>query len=425
MKVLIVGLGGVTRTFRHWPERVLALALARRGHVVRAIGTHDPQRPALAARAEQIDGVDVTRVRPAYWPNPELARALRQKPYPDVVHLMHPRNVLASQTMAWAQQHGIPTVYTWLGPFHDAYLTPDRERPFEAAPTPGRLLFDREMLLWRLLGLPLPRAMRDALRNYRLHWPLRAADVLLPCSVFEAQMMRQFGLTQPQEVVPLWVDVPFIRSVPVQPPPYDMPRPWLLFVGQLTPRKGYDLAVRALPAIAAHYPQVSLLVVSGINLAQREQLLALARRNGVEQHIHLLGYLPDEDLINLYRASDALLFPTRYEGFGLPLLEAMAAECPPIATDIPVVREIIRNGANGLLVPYNDAAALARAALLLLGQPHVQEHLRAGGRATLDTRYREDQLVSTIEATYRQVIVASATRQTTNGRTLLWAKSRD
>jgi len=425
MRVLIVGLGGVTRTFRHWPERVLALALARRGHVVHAIGTHDPQRPALAARSEQIDGVDVTRVRPGYWPNPDMTRALRQQPLPDIVHLMHPRNVLAAQTMAWAQRHGIPSVYTWLGPFHDAYLTPDRERPFEATATPGRLLFDREMLLWRLLAQPLPRAIRDTLRNYRLHWPLRAADALLPCSVFEAQMMRHFGLTQPQEVVPLWVDVPFIRSVPQQPPALNMPRPWLLFVGQLTPRKGYDLVVRALPTIVKQYPDVSLLVVSGINLAQREQLHALARRSGVERHIHLLGYLTDEELINLYRASDALLFPTRYEGFGLPLLEAMAAECPLIATDIPVVREIVRDGANGLLVRYNDATALARAALLLLGQPQARAHLVAGGRATLDTRYNEERLIASVEGVYRRVILARATQQANNGRTLLWARSRD
>jgi glycosyltransferase involved in cell wall biosynthesis len=398
--VLIVGLGGVTRTFRHWPERVLALALARRGHSVCAIGTHDPQRPALAARAEQIDGVDVVRVRAAYWPNLELARALQQTPRPDIVHLMHPRNVLAAQTTAWASRRGIPTVYTWLGPFHDEYLTPDRERPLEVPPTFQRPLFTRRALLRRLSERLQPRSMRDTVRNYRLHWPLRAAAALAPCSAFEADIMRRFGLPQPQTVVPLWIDAPFIQGVPTCPPDITVPRPWLLFVGQLTPRKGYDIVVRALPAIVRHYPQVSLLVVSGINQAQRERLMELARQHGVEQHIHLLGYLSDEELINLYRSSDALLFPTRYEGFGLPLLEAMAAACPLIASDIPVVREIVRDGENGLLVPYNDPVALARAALLLLGQPDLQARLVAGGQHTLVTRYAETELVDRIEALY-------------------------
>jgi glycosyltransferase involved in cell wall biosynthesis len=407
LHVLIVGLGGVTQTFRHWPERVLALALARRGHTVRAIGTHDPQRPALAARHETIDGVQVQRVRAGYWPNRELAHALRSGPRPDVIHLMHPRNVLAAQTSAWAQRQSIPTVYTWLGPFHDAYLAPDRERPFEVAPTYQRVLFTRGALLRRMLADPRPRQLRDALRNYRLHWPLRAAAALVPCSQFEADSMRALGMPQPQTVVPLWIDLPFIQTTPTVPPALDVatvPRPWLLFVGQLTPRKGYDLVVGALPQIAAHYPDVSLLIVSGINQAQRAHLSALARAAGVERHIHLLGYQSDAALINLYRASDALLFPTRYEGFGLPLLEAMAAQCPPIASDIPVVREIIQHGHNGLLVPYNDAAALARAALLLLGQPRLRAHLLAGGQATLAERYQESALVADIERVYAQVL---------------------
>ncbi|MBK9713067.1 MAG: glycosyltransferase family 4 protein [Kouleothrix sp.] len=402
MNVLIVGLGGVTQSFRHWPERVLALALARRGHAVWAIGTHDPSRPALAARREVVEGVQVVRVRSGYWPNRELARALSAGPRPDIIHLMHPRNVLAAQTTAWARRRGIPTVYTWLGPFHDHYLAPNRERPFDAQPTYERLIFSR----WKLLRrLPIERRPRDLLRNYRLHWPLRAAAALAPCSEFEATIMRRLGMTQPQRVIPLWIDAPAIRETPLRPPRLDLPRPWLLFVGQLTPRKGYDLAVRALPEIIAAHPNASLLIVSGINQAQREQLVELARSAGVERHVHVLGsYLPDDELVNLYRASDALLFPTRYEGFGLPLLEAMAADCPLVTTDIPVVREIVRDGENGLLAAPDDPSALARAALRLLGDGGLRERLIAGGRVTLRERYAEEALVGQIEALYRDVL---------------------
>jgi glycosyltransferase involved in cell wall biosynthesis len=401
VNILIVGLGGVTHTFRHWPERVLALALQRRGHTVWAIGTHDRRRPALATRHEVIDGVEVFRVKSAYWPNRELARALAQGPRPDVVHLLHPRNVLAAQTTRWAQQHDIPTVYTWLGPFHDEYATPDRERPYDVAPTWERLAFTRKTMLRQLL---LEHRPRDVLRNYRLHWPLKAATALIPCSSFEATIMRRFGLTQPQVVVPLWLDLPFIQATPLQPPSLEHPRPWILFVGQLTTRKGYDLAIQALPSIVAAYPTASLLIVSGINQAQRTHTLHLARQSGVENHVHILGYLSDEELINLYRASDALLFPTRFEGFGLPLLEAMAAQCPVITTNIPVVNEIVRDGENGLLVPYNDANALAQAVLRLTGNPALRTRLIEGGKTTLHTRYNEETLIRQIEHMYRQCI---------------------
>jgi glycogen synthase len=400
-RVLIVGLGGVTRTFRHWPERVLALALARRGHQVRAIGTHAPDRPALSTHHETIEGVEVVRVRSAYWPNRELARALNAGPRPDVIHLMHPRNVLAAQTTVWAQQHHIPTVYTWLGPFHDEYATPDREHPFEVEPTYERLALTRRAMLWRLLHEHRPR---DVLRNYRLHWPLRAAAALAPCSAFEADVMRQFGLEQPMATVPLWIDAPFIHAVPYQAPALTLPRPWLLFVGQLTPRKGYDLAIRALPQIVAAFPETSLLIVSGINQARREHTLTLARAMGVEHHVHILGYLSDEDLINLYRASDALLFPTRYEGFGLPLLEAMAAECPIITSNIPVVCEIVQHENNGILIPYGNVDALAQAAIRLVQDETLRERVVAGGRATLRERYDEAHLVAQIEALYEVVV---------------------
>ncbi len=398
MNILIVGLGGVTRTFRHWPERVVALALRQRGHTVWAIGTHDPRRPALATRHEQIDGVDVVRVASAYWPNLRLSWALRRIPRPDVIHLYHPRNVLAAQTTAWALRHRIPTVYTWLGPFHDAYATPDRERPYEVAPTFERLAFTRRAALRQLL---LERRPRDVLRNYRLHWPLRAATALAPCSHFEAEVMRRFGLAQPQAVVPLWIDRPFIQGVAPRPPDDAYPRPWILFVGQMTPRKGYDLALRALPAVVDAYPQASLLIVSGLNQAQREHMLDLARQLGVAQHVHMLGYLSDDDLVNLYRACDAFLFPTRFEGFGLPLLEAMAAGCPPITTDIPVVNEIVQDGDNGLLVPYGDVESLARATMRLLGDARLRQRLREGGQRTLDLRYDEGALVARLEALYR------------------------
>ncbi|NJP07164.1 MAG: glycosyltransferase family 4 protein [Chloroflexaceae bacterium] len=300
---------------------------------------------------------------------------------------------------AWAKRQRIPTVYTWLGPFHDHYLTPDRDHPFEVTATYHRLIFERRQLWQRLL---LERRPRDILRNYRLHWPLRAAVLLLPCSQFEADIMRQMGMTQPQVVVPLWVDVPWIEQMAHEPPVLDLPRPWLLFVGQLTRRKGYDLAIQALAEVLAVLPQASLLIVSGLNEAQREDGLRLARELGVERHVHMLGYCSDAELINLYRASDALLFPTRYEGFGLPLLEAMAAGCPIVTTDIPVVREIVQHHENGLLVPYNDAAALGQAVVELVQQPAWRERLIAGGRQTLQERYQEDALLLHIEDAYEQ-----------------------
>jgi glycogen synthase len=403
VRILIVGLGGVTATFRNWPERIVAVALAARGHEVRAIGTHDPSRPALAARRERVLGVDVQRVRNAYWPNLELATALADGPRPDLVHLWHPRNVLAAQVTAWARRRGIPTVYTWNGPYHDQYLVDDREHPLLAAPRYDRLIWTRTQLLRRLVGARSPRAARDLVRNYRLHWPLRAATHLIPCSRHEAVEMRRMGFAKPMTIVSQWIE-PAAIAAASEPPVSSVSRPWLLFVGQLTPRKGWDLAVAALPAIRRRYPTASLLVVSGLNPAGRDEVLRKSAGLGIAEHVHFLGRLEDAELGRLFHDCDAYLAPSRYEGFGLTLLEAMAAGAPIVASEVPAVNEIVRHEQNGLLFPPDDEGALAAATLRVLDDAPLRDRLREAGTRTLREQFDPDRLLGELEAVYRQVV---------------------
>src|ERR1044071_5484288 len=127
LRVAMVGMGGVTKQFRHWPERVIGRALVRRGHSVVNIAYHDPKHPALTSWREEVDGIQVRRVPVRHWPNNRLRAALEAYGPFDVMYLQHPRNVLAYGATRWANAQGIPTVYTWNGPFHDRYLVDDRE----------------------------------------------------------------------------------------------------------------------------------------------------------------------------------------------------------------------------------------------------------------------------------------------------------
>jgi glycogen synthase len=113
--------------------------------------------------------------------------------------------------------------------------------------------------------------------------------------------------------------------------------------------------------------------------------------------------ISEEEKLALLRASDVLPFPSRYEGFGLPLLEGMAAETPVISTDIPVVNEIIEHGNNGLLIPYDDSAALACTLLDVLEDANLRARLVAGGRATLATRFVPEQLAARVLEVYRSI----------------------
>ncbi len=399
LRVVIVGMGGVTHQFRHWPERVIGRVLVERGHHVVNIAYRDLKVPALRAARDNIDGIEVRRVPVRHWPNNRLREALNATGPFDVMYLLHPRNVLAFGATSWAKQHNVPTLYTWLGPLHDRYVVDDRERPLDEQPKYERIVWDLSSVLRRTSK---DGKLRDHLRNYWLHWPLKAADALVPCSLFEAETLRTMGLQQPQHVIPLWLDFAAIAHTPRQ--AINLQRPSLLFIGQLTPRKGYDVLLQALPMVAQRYPNVLVQYVSGLNLQDQAQLVETARQLGIESNIHLRGRVDDAELVNLYRAADVYVTPTRYEGFGLTLLEAMASGCPLVSTDIPVVNEIVQHGENGWLTRYNDADDLARGILALLDNADLRQKLVAGGYETIATRYHEDVLTGQLEAAFRSVM---------------------
>jgi glycosyltransferase involved in cell wall biosynthesis len=117
----------------------------------------------------------------------------------------------------------------------------------------------------------------------------------------------------------------------------------------------------------------------------------------------LLGKVSEEEKVRLMRQSECLVYPTRYESFGLPPLEAMAASCPVIASDLPVVNEMIQDGENGILVEPESPTALAEGIVHLLTDPALSMRLVEGGRRTL-ARYDEGRIITEIEQLYQSVL---------------------
>ncbi len=402
MRVLIIGLGGVSRVFRNWPERTLGQALARAGHDVYAITYWQPESPhlGLEQRNEVIDTIQVHRVRPQFFPARDLLAALQAIPRPDIVHLMHPRNVLAWQAVRWLRARQVPVVWTWLGPYHDRWLVSDRERPYETKPHPERLIYSLRGVLRRTLR---DGRLRDHLRNYFIHEPLRHGDAFIPCSQHEASVLTEMGFGhRPMMVVPLWLDMDFMHST-VPDLALPLTRPIIPYIGQLTVRKCYDMVIGAMPAVVQRFPQASFVFVTH-NPEQRANVQRMAEELGVARHLHFLGTISEEEKLALLRASDVLPFPSRYEGFGLPILEGMAAGAPVISTDIPVVNEMIRHGENGLLIPYDDTPALAQAIIAVVADRDLRERLVRGGQQTIAERFCPEQLAAQVVGCYRQLV---------------------
>jgi glycosyltransferase involved in cell wall biosynthesis len=113
----------------------------------------------------------------------------------------------------------------------------------------------------------------------------------------------------------------------------------------------------------------------------RDRVLASLPGLGLrlDDDVVLLGTVPDAELPGWYAAADVLAFPSTKEGWGLAVLEAMSAGLPVVASDLPVFREYLRPGQDALMVPADDAAALAAALGAVLDDAALAARLRAAG----------------------------------------------
>lgn len=134
-----------------------------------------------------------------------------------------------------------------------------------------------------------------------------------------------------------------------------LPRDYLLFVGTLEPRKNLSLLMRAAAACRSRIP----IVLTGWEGWGRDAMLKARRDQGLRGRVLTTGYVDEESLACLYSNAQALVFPSLYEGFGLPILEAMACGCPVICSNTASLPEVAGDAA--LLINPRDVEEVADA----------------------------------------------------------------
>lgn len=161
-----------------------------------------------------------------------------------------------------------------------------------------------------------------------------------------------------------------------------------LAVGGIEPRKGSVFLLEAMAALAGRLDPAPVLVVVGGHSFQdytqyREDALAMLPGLGLQlgRDVILAGTVTDDRLHELYRSADALVFPSVKEGWGLAVLEAMTADLPVVASDIPVLREYLVDHENALLTRVGDADSLAAGMHEVMRDVDLRAALAAGGRA--------------------------------------------
>lgn len=156
---------------------------------------------------------------------------------------------------------------------------------------------------------------------------------------------------------------------------YNLPEKFILFVGQLYPMKNLAGIIRGFAGIRDRLPHKLLVVGTPVSKYQKD--LALVGKLGLSQDVRFVGRVPDQDLPLFYNLADLFLFPSLYEGFGIPLLEAMASGCPVITSTAGSCPEVVGDAA--LTVNPHDTTEISEAIFRLAADEALRKDLRRKG----------------------------------------------
>lgn len=194
---------------------------------------------------------------------------------------------------------------------------------------------------------------------------------------------------------------------PVRPDPLSFDPPRLLCLGRLVPHKGFDLALAALAALTARFPQARLTIAGDgpARVGLEQQVIEL----GLADVVDFIGRVPPDEVPALINASTAVVMPSRREPFGLVALQTAQMARPIVATRVGGLPEVVVHGSTGLLVNGDDVAALAEGIALLLDRPQAAARMGQAARRRAQTRFGLARMVDAYDALYRGL--ASAWRE--------------
>lgn len=251
----------------------------------------------------------------------------------------------------------------------------------------------------------------------------RASHIIVPSENTKADLIAQLGVREEKvSVIYEAADEKFM-PLPVEPTrreicaKYGLPDTYMLFVGTIEPRKNVDGLLRAFRALLDRNGTGDVaLVIAGGRGWLYEEVVDLIGALRLEERVHLLGRVPDENLHKLYVGARCHVHPAHYEGFGLPPLEAMACGTPTIVSNISSLPEVVGDAA--LLVNPNDPEEMAVALQRLLTDDRLHAELRDKGLQRASC-FSWNQAAHETLGVYRRVIerTVPATRSTAHAST--------
>ncbi len=304
-------------------------------------GTH-------GGRGDRVREVFLPAPHKLAWDHWALPRALRHD-RPDVVWF--PQNVISLGLRMPAVVSVMDLLYFRVPEFpRREYLWPD-------------ILYMRAMI---------PRSLRQARRVACIsEWTRRDAQRLL--GIDPAKM----------RAIPLAPSRAFLDRAAADPAEvrrrYGLDRPFFFYAGTRSVRKNIRCLFEAFARCHRDLPHDLVLTGGGGHVVVEDRAEDVLDRHGLRGRVKVLGLIPQEDLAALYGAADAFVFPSRYEGFGLPPLEAMARGCPVVSSTATSLAEVVGDAA--LTFSPDDPDQLAQHLRAVAGDPALRARLRAAGLA--------------------------------------------
>lgn len=234
-----------------------------------------------------------------------------------------------------------------------------------------------------------------------------AADAVVVISPFEHELLKKdrFMLQRVELISPGIHGDEFAREQRNPFPSWGVSTEHLLlFAGRIAKWKGPDLAIRALPRIRREIPDVKL-VLLGEDFGFRAACEQLSKALGVTDAVIWTGKVSREELLGAYAHARVFVFPSRFEAFGIVLLEAAAAGCPAVATNTSAIPYVVKDGQTGLLFEPENVDDLARKVLLLLHNPSGVRAYGAQAQARARADFSWERSVKKLQALYEDLLI--------------------
>jgi glycosyltransferase involved in cell wall biosynthesis len=160
---------------------------------------------------------------------------------------------------------------------------------------------------------------------------------------------------------------------------YQLGHPYILYVGNIRPHKNLERLIEAFDQVRSQGRSELELLIIGDEISKLQSLRRAVHKHNLHRYVRFHGYVPADTLSVLYRLASVFVFPSLYEGFGLPPLEAMASGTPVVTSNVSSLPEVVGDAAV-LVDPYS-AGAIAAGILKVMHSAHLRAELRQKGFA--------------------------------------------